>query len=314
MERSVVAAAALAIVTWASAFVAIRYTVAFLGPGTLAFTRLAGAGVVLGGWAAVRRGRGFPRLRKVDLPRVVVLGATGFCGYHLALNCGERTVSAGAASLLVSTVPLWTAAAAAFLLGERLTLRAWAGMVLSLAGAVLVSLGEGGVRGLFSGDAALVLLAAAVQGTYFVLQKPVLTRYPPLALTAYTLGAGVLLLLPWAGPAVRELVTAPRTVWLAVAYLAVVPTVVGYAAWSFVLRRTAASRAGPWLFLVPPASVGMGWALLGEQPKAATVAGGITLIVGVLLAAHRRKSPAEGCRPAGCHVLSPVAGAGPPAP
>jgi hypothetical protein len=46
------------------------------------------------------------------------LGATGIFAYHLALNYGEKTVSAGTASLLVNTTPLFTVFLAAAFLGE----------------------------------------------------------------------------------------------------------------------------------------------------------------------------------------------------
>lgn len=58
--------------------------------------------------------------RREDLPRLFLLGFLGITVYHTALVYGELTVSAGAASLLIATGPVFTALLSYFLLGERL--------------------------------------------------------------------------------------------------------------------------------------------------------------------------------------------------
>src|SRR3712207_7714162 len=77
-----------------------------------------------------------------DLPAIFAVGFLAFALYHVALNFGERTVSAGAASLLINTAPIFTALLATVFLGERLRAVGWFGMVVSLLGATLISVGE----------------------------------------------------------------------------------------------------------------------------------------------------------------------------
>src|SRR5688500_1789700 len=140
-------AVAVTLVTWASAYVAIRHAVRGFPPASLALIRFAVASIVLA-LLTVPSGRvrlrGMPRR---DVFAFLLIGFVAIAIYHPALNAGERTVSAGAASLLINTGPIWTALIATALLGERLGLRGWTGTALAFLGAVIVSVGaSGGIR------------------------------------------------------------------------------------------------------------------------------------------------------------------------
>jgi drug/metabolite transporter (DMT)-like permease len=135
--------AALAVTTifWASAFAGIRAGLEAYGPGRVALIRLLVASVVLAAYAAIARMQ-WPGRR--DLPVVFLAGFLAFAVYHVALNYGEVTVSAGAASILINTAPLFTALLAVTFLGEQLRAFGWVGMAVSFAGAALISLAVGG--------------------------------------------------------------------------------------------------------------------------------------------------------------------------
>jgi drug/metabolite transporter (DMT)-like permease len=113
--RSTLLALACTIVLWAAAFVGIRAGLAAYSPEHLALLRFLVASLALGCYAAATRRR-LPRPR--DIPGVALTGAIGITLCKLALNAGERSVTA--VSLLVNTAPIWTALLAAALLGERL--------------------------------------------------------------------------------------------------------------------------------------------------------------------------------------------------
>ena len=59
--------------------------------------------------------------------------------YQLLLNCGERTVPAGTASLLVNVSPVFTAIAASLWLDEGMTPLRWAGVAIACSGATLIA-------------------------------------------------------------------------------------------------------------------------------------------------------------------------------
>jgi drug/metabolite transporter (DMT)-like permease len=273
----IVAAAAVTIVFWGSAFAGIRAGLRSYSPAHVALLRFLAASAVMGVYALASRMR-LPALR--DLPLVGLLGLLGFAFYNIALNIGEQTIASGPASLLIQTVPIWTALASVVFLGDRLRPFGWIGIGISFAGGLLIALGKGGGFEVGWG-AALVLLAAVSASAYNIIQKRMLGRYRPVELTTYAVWAGTLLLLPFAGGLLREVRAAPLADSLAVVYLGVFPAAIGYVTWAFVLSKFPAARAASFLYGVPVVAFLIGWAWLGEAPTAIDAVGGLLALGGV---------------------------------
>lgn len=273
------AAIGITVLFWASAFAGIRAALSAYSPGHLALLRLLVASVVLAGYAAYTRMR-LPEKR--DLPAMLLLGALGFAVYHVALNYGEQTVTAGAASFLIATAPVFVAILAVVFLGERFTMWGWLGILVSLAGAGLIAFAEAGGMRLDRG-AWLVLLAALVAAVYIVLQKSYLKKYRPLELTTYTIWAGTLLLLVFLPGFISSIQTAPMEATLSVIYLGIFPTALAYVTYAYVLSQMEASVAGSLLYLVPVLAVPIAWVWLGELPNPMAVIGGLIALAGVIL-------------------------------
>jgi drug/metabolite transporter (DMT)-like permease len=278
-DARVVAALAATIVFWASAFAGIRAGLAAYGPGQIALMRFLVASAVLACYAAIMRMR-LPERR--DLPAILLAGFLAFTVYHVALNYGEVTVSAGAASILINTAPIFTALFATLFLGERLRRLGWLGMAVSFAGAILISLGEG--EGLSLDPRAFLILVAAVSTSlYFVFQKPYLQKYGALAFTTYAIWAGALLTLIFLPGLVANARSAPPEATLAVVYLGVFPTAIAYVTYAYAFSRLATSRAVSFLYLIPVMAYLIAWVWLGEVPTILTVVGGVLTLSGVVI-------------------------------
>jgi drug/metabolite transporter (DMT)-like permease len=216
----------------------------------------------------------------------VLAGLLGQTLYQGLLMTGELTVKAGTASILIATAPLFSVVAAALLLGESMRGR-WTGMVVAFGGTVLV----GASLGLGASSAGLFVLAAALcQGLYHVVVKPLTETVGALSATAWSVWVGAAMATVGL-PALRlDAPSAPTSSLWAAAFLGVVPSALGYLAWSIAVSRTTIARSTSALYLVPVVALILAWLWLGERPSPLAVVGGALAVVGVILA---RRQPVE---------------------
>ncbi len=269
---------------WGSAFSGIRFVLRVLDPFTLTAMRMVFGSATL---LAVGAAMGTPLPKRQDLPEIAGAGLLGFTIYHMALNYGLQSITAGQGSFIISTIPIWTSLLAAQFLGERITGRTWIGMLLGLSGVAYMSL-EPGKMSVSSGSL-FVLISAVSAGGNIILQKRLLERYRALDATVYATSAGtlpLLLVVPFGWHALTHM---GMTAWLVTIYLGVVPIALGYLLNTMALSALDANRASQMLLLVPIIASLVAWATLGEQPGTKLLIGGPLILVGVLLGNWRKR-------------------------
>lgn len=267
------------ILTWSSAFVGIKLGLAAFSPESLTIYRFLVASAVLLVYALWKR---IPAPDLADWPRLLGISVLGISAYHLWLNTGEQTIQAGTACLIIAAGPVFTALLSWWWLGERMRLWGWLGMLMSIAGVVLIVGGQGQSVAL-SWGALYILAAAMVTSVYFVLQKPLVQRYGALRFTIYSLLAGTLPLLLFVPKLWQEWNTAPIAAHMAVWYLGIFPAALGYIAWSFALNRVSVSRVSSFLYVSPVFAVILAYFWLDEVPTLLTLLGGVLALCGVMV-------------------------------
>src|SRR5680860_170710 len=106
IDFRIIMAIGITLIFWASAFAGIRAGLKAYSPGNLVLFRFLTASLVLLVYAIVTR---MPLPERKDLPAIFFLGFLGITVYHLALTFGELKVTAGSASLLIASAPIFTA-------------------------------------------------------------------------------------------------------------------------------------------------------------------------------------------------------------
>jgi drug/metabolite transporter (DMT)-like permease len=272
------------VILWGSAFVGIRAAGHTLSPGSIALGRLVVSSVILTAVALVRRE---PLPHRRDLLAIAVYGVLWLAGYSVALNAAERLIDAGTAAMLINTGPILIVVLAGIFLHEGFPRGLFAGCAVAFVGSVMI-----GVATTQSGTYAslgilLCVIAVLAYSFAVVVQKPVLARVSPFQVTWLGCVAATVVCLPFAPTLANEAAKAGATAIGWTIYLGVFPTAIGFATWTFALRRTSAGRTASLNYLIPVVAILLSWALLRETPPWLAVAGGALCLAGVYLARRR---------------------------
>jgi drug/metabolite transporter (DMT)-like permease len=253
---------------WGSTYLAIRIAVGDIPPLLLMGVRCTIAGAMLLAWAAARR----ERAAREHWRHAAVAGGLMIAATYGALGWAEQHLASGVAALLSATSPLWLTTFEWPRVG-RPSLRTVAGLLLGFAGvAVLVAVGR-------SGGVNVVAALVLVGGTVTWAAGSLYAR-PPRLPASVTLGAGMPLvagglMLLGASIALREPShydlrhVSHASLW-ALAYLIVFGSLVGFSAYSWLLRVAPASRVGTHAYVNPLVAVALGWSMAGEPVTATT--------------------------------------------
>jgi len=279
IDTTTLAIAAVTVLGWASAFPAIRVGLTGFGALELGALRFGIAAVPAALFLAITR-PALPGLR--DAWRFAFGGVVFVALYTVLLNLGQRTVPAAAASFIINVNPILTAILAMLLLGERFGMRAWLGTIVSFAGVGLIAATR--VENLELDTGVLLVLGATFcTAINSIVQKPLFARHKPLAVAAWNIVIGALMLSPMLGSGLEQMELASREAIFAAIYLAVVPSFMVYGTWALLLSRLPAARATNMLYAVPPVATLISWLWLGEILSPLGLAGGALALVGVVL-------------------------------
>ncbi len=272
---------------WGGTFVAGRYLAANYHPFTIAFYRFLSASAVLMLFCFTKD-RGLVRLTPIQVLKVVLLGLTGIFSYNYFFFEGLGLIEAGRASVIIAINPTITALLAPLFLKEEWSPLKFFGALLALSGALTV-ITNGQYSEIFSeglGVGELYLLGAVVSWvTYTMLGKVALKKLSPLQATTYACLLGTLLLAPFAyhHQALSFFGLAGFYDWLAIFFLGVLATALGFIWYYQAIQRIGAAKAAAFINFVPLFGISSGALILGEGLKLSLIIGALLVIAGVSL-------------------------------
>lgn len=224
-----------------------------------------------------------------DWLKLILLGAGLQVGNQiLFVNALDRTSIAHAA-FIYSVVPVIILLLAAARGQERVTLRKILGMSICIFGALWLASDQSGSGNPTPQGDAILAIAGLLFAAFTVLGKEMRDRYGAVVLNSLAYVSGGLLLQPviWFGYSDVSLMAIPRDGWLAVAYMAIFPSVLGYLIYYWALGHVPASKIAGVQYLQPLTATSLGWLILGESVTLTLAFAGAVILSGVYVVERR---------------------------
>lgn len=297
-------------IIWGSTYLAIRFAVETLPPFLMAGTRFLVAGALLYGW---RRAAGFARPTPRQWRVATVVGGLMLLGGNGGVVWAEQWVESGTAALMVATVPLWMVVMDRVRPGGPAPRPAvWVGIAVGLVGVALL-FGPPSVDPRYTEGWVVLLLASISWAAGSLYSRTAVLPAPLLATGMQMLAGGALLV--GTGVATGELASvdpasfSTRSV-LALVYLVVFGSLMGYTAYVWLLRVTAPALASTYAYVNPVVAVFLGWLLAGERITPRIVLASLVIVGGVALitTTRGRRAPRTPPRTADATARPPLRG------
>ncbi|WNF36784.1 DMT family transporter [Bacillaceae bacterium IKA-2] len=278
----------LATMIWGGNFVIGRAIVGELPPFTLSFLRWILAALIfipfVWGELVIQK----EKLLKHWRP-LLLMSLTGIAGFNTMLYAGLHYTTSINASLVNTTAPVLFAALAYFILKEGINKNQVKGIILSLAGVLLIfSQGSLDILLTFSfniGD--LIVFAAVILWTlYSIIIKHSAYKLPQLSSLAVTMVGGIFILFPfffW-----EIFISGKEVVWslgsvATIGYVGIFASVVAFLSWNNAVSKIGPGKAGIFLLLIPVFTTIFAIIFIGESLKWYQLVGGILAITGIYL-------------------------------
>lgn len=211
--------------------------------------------------------------------KIVLLGAFNMAGVMGSASFSMRWITSGESAILTFTNPLLLIVVSALFMGVRYRTLQWIGTVLGLAGVVVTFGASLNVSpGTFIG-----LLSALFFAVGTLLAKRWGSEFDTFVLAGYQMLVGGLILFSLSMTAEHPSLPADMTTVGVLMYLVLFSSVIQFAIWFYLLKRTDPARTSAFLFLTPFFGVLGGWAMLGEPIHWYVAAGGALICLGIFL-------------------------------
>jgi drug/metabolite transporter (DMT)-like permease len=286
----VILAFAAVYVIWGSTYLGIRYAIETLPPFLMAGTRFMTAGAILFVWARLN-GAGVSSPLAQWRRALVIGGLLLLCG-NGGVTWAEKYIPSSLAALLVATEPLWVVMLNWAFGGKRPNWKVLLGVFIGLAGVALLIGGTGlnngsGVSPIVLAGSGVVVLAglAWAGGSVYASRNPIKGPTSLGSGMQMLAGGGLLMLLSLVTGDFKQLNLAAAS-WVSLAafgYLLVFGSLVGFTAYSWLLRNVTPSSAATYAYVNPAVAVLLGWLLANEPLTLRMLVAAAVIVCSVVL-------------------------------
>lgn len=279
-------ALALTILFWGLSFIATKIALTSFSPFVYMFFRFALASIF---FLAIILFRGFPKLSASDHKKLFLAGLFEPGLYFVFETLGLTYTTASKASIIISVVPIAVLLLARFILKEKITAKSLWGVILSIAGIMILVLGDPkfsfSSEGSMLGD--LLILGAVISASfYMIIARDLGKRLSSLEITSYQVFYGTILFTPlfllnmgdiqWTGVSSQAVG--------AIVFLAIFATILAFLFYNYALTQISASQAAIFINGIPVVTVIGAWLILGERLTLLQGAGGLLVLIAVMVA------------------------------
>ena len=262
----------------------------FSSAGLVAF-RVAGAAMAL---LIIQRAAGRVRItRKSDFARFGLYSLLGVVLNQLLFVKGLMMTTVVSATLLSTTIPIFALLVSIALGTDRISLAKVVGIFLAGAGVVyLIDL----VRADFSAGTTignlLIIANSMCYGAYIAVSKDMFKKYGALTVITWMFVFGNIITIPFGfySTSSTDLSTAGASVWFAVVYIILVPTVGAYYLNAWALARVAPSTVAVYIYLQPLIAAALAPVILNEPWNPRTWLAMLLIFAGLFVVTRRERS------------------------
>ncbi len=246
---------------------------------------------LVAGWGVLRSMGSWKPLQREDW-KVLLISSLGFFFFQLFFTAGVQMTTAGNASLILSCLPVSVAIINHFHRLERISVMVMVGILVSIAGVVIMVAGAGKKISLSEGyitGTLILLLAQMSYGYCTVFSRLLLHAYSAYQITAYILLISTSLFLVVSLPSVlaTDWKAVPWPAWGSILYSGLFPLCLGNCLWIWGTGILGSTKASLYNNLPPVFAVAIGYLFLGESFGWLQFIGAVIIFTGIYIAKRR---------------------------
>jgi drug/metabolite transporter (DMT)-like permease len=293
-----IAAFAAVYIFWGSTYLAIKYAIETLPSFLMAGSRFLIAGGILYAWG--RFSADYEKPTVAQWRTSFIVGALLLLGGNGAMVVAQHYIPSSMAALLVATEPFYIVLLSWLWLGSgRPNMRAVSGLLVGFFGVYLLINGQGGISAGQNGSGQIIGTLLVITGAFawaagslYGLRAPS-PKSSPLAAGMQMLSGGALLTIfgtvkgEWSG---FDIAAVSTNSWLGFVYLIVFGSLIGFTAYSWLLKNAPPAKVSTYAYVNPVIAVFLGWLIAGESFTGQMLLGAGIIISSVMLITSQDKN------------------------